>query len=61
MCCLHEAESSGAQDILLDVNIPNPNALKLYESLGFMKWNTSDPEYEFNGTHFSRVSMRKVF
>lgn len=57
--CLALAGSRGAKGVCLEVNVPNPFALRLYESLGFEAWSTSENAYERGGQVFDRVSMRK--
>lgn len=57
--CIRRAREQGAKGILLVVNIPNPEALSLYESLGFKIWNTEESAYQHNGQRIDQLSMKK--
>lgn len=57
--CIRRAREQGAKGILLVVNIPNPEAQALYESLGFRIWNTEEGAYQHNGQRIDRLSMKK--
>jgi GNAT superfamily N-acetyltransferase len=56
---LSYAIAQGANGVLLEVNTPNAAAKSLYESLGFEAWNVQENAYDYKGTSFSQVSMRK--
>ncbi|MBV7541988.1 GNAT family N-acetyltransferase [Acidovorax sp. sic0104] len=60
MACLTLAADRGARGVLLEVNVPNPLARRLYESLGFDAWYTSENAYERGGQVFDRVCMKKL-
>jgi ribosomal protein S18 acetylase RimI-like enzyme len=57
--CLKHAVDSEAEGVVLEVNVPNPAAKSLYDSLGFEIWNTVENAYVFEGTQYSELSMRK--
>ena len=57
--CLSLIGQHGAKGVLLVVNLPNPAAKALYDSLGFEVWNTYEGAYLHNGQRFNEVSMRK--
>jgi ribosomal protein S18 acetylase RimI-like enzyme len=57
--CLSIVEQQGAKGVLLVVNLPNPAAKALYDSLGFETWNIYEGAYMHNGLRFDEVSMRK--
>lgn len=56
--CLFQAREQHAKGLLLEVNVPNPSAKKLYESFGFENWNTHENAYIHDGQKFDRISMR---
>jgi ribosomal protein S18 acetylase RimI-like enzyme len=57
--CLTYAMDSEADGIILEVNVPNPAAKSLYDSLGFEIWHTVENAYVFKGIQYSELSMRK--
>lgn len=57
--CLSRAMQLSAAGVLLELNVPNPAAKSLYESLGFEAWNVFEAAYKHNGQQFDQVSMRK--
>lgn len=57
--CLSRAMQLCASGVLLEVNVPNPAAKSLYESLGFEAWNVFEAAYQHDGQQFDQVSMRK--
>lgn len=58
--CISRATRHGAKGILLEVNVPNPAAMALYDSLGFEAWNICKDAYQHDGRQFDQVSMRKL-
>jgi ribosomal protein S18 acetylase RimI-like enzyme len=58
--CLKHAVDSEAEGVVLEVNVPNPAAKSLYDSLGFEIWNANENAYVFEGTQYSELSMRKL-
>jgi len=57
--CLSRAIQLCATGVLLELNVPNPAARSLYESLGFEAWNVLEAAYQHDGQQFDQVSMRK--
>lgn len=57
--CLAYAGSKNAEGVTLEVNVPNPVAKALYDSLGFEVWNISERAYSYEGIQYDQLSMRK--
>jgi ribosomal protein S18 acetylase RimI-like enzyme len=57
--CISYATGCGAEGILLNVNVPNPAAERLYQSLGFEFWST-DGTYSDNGITYNILTMKKL-
>ena len=57
--CLSLIVQQGAKGVLLEVNIPNPAAKSLCDSLGFETWNVYEGSFHHNGQRFDQVSMRR--
>ena len=58
--CLLRARQYNAKGMLLEVNVPNPAAKSLYDSLGFEVWNVFEGAFNHNGQRFDQISMRKL-
>jgi ribosomal protein S18 acetylase RimI-like enzyme len=58
--CLDRVAQQCGKGVLLEVNVPNPAAKALYDNLGFEVWNVYEGAYEYGGTWFDRVSMKKL-
>jgi ribosomal protein S18 acetylase RimI-like enzyme len=57
--CLAHATDSEAEGVILIVNVPNPAAKSLYDSLGFEIWNTPECTYIYEGIQYNQLIMRK--
>jgi ribosomal protein S18 acetylase RimI-like enzyme len=55
--CINQATRIGATGVTLDVYVPNPAAVSLYELLGFKHGYTEKAAYLFEGQQFDRISM----
>lgn len=59
-CCLARAHQHAARGVFLVVNVPNPSAEALYESVGFEFWAVEKGAYEHNGQRIDIVTMRRL-
>jgi ribosomal protein S18 acetylase RimI-like enzyme len=58
--CLTHATDTEAEGVILEVNVPNPVAKSLYDSLGFEIWNIAECAYIYEGIQYDQLSMRKL-
>lgn len=59
--CLNRIQVLGAHGVSLVVNVPNPDAKALYESLGFQSYEVNEGAYVLNGQRYDEVTMRLRF
>lgn len=59
--CISYGQIKNAKSMKLIVNVPNPAAWALYESLGFKESGRETSVYEFSGVHMDEVEMTKYF
>ncbi|WP_404303407.1 GNAT family N-acetyltransferase [Alicycliphilus denitrificans] len=61
VCRLNRMQELGAHGVSLLVNVPNPAAMALYESLGFQSYEVNEGAYVHNGQRYDEVTMRLRF